>query len=108
MDFDWTSEQLELRARAREVAAGGVAKYGRHNDSWMNGYSKEFAKEMAENGWIGMTWPTAFGGGGQPAINRLIVGEEMIAAGAPIASMWFADRQMGPSLITYGTADQQA
>ena len=108
MDFDWTSEQLELRARAREVAAGGVAKYGRHNDSWMNGYSKDFAKEMAENGWIGMTWPTAFGGGGQPAINRLIVGEEMIAAGAPIASMWFADRQMGPSLITYGTADQQA
>ena len=108
MDFDWTSEQLELRARAREVAAGGVAKHGRHNDSWMNGYSKEFAKEMAENGWIGMTWPTAFGGGGQPAINRLIVGEEMIAAGAPIASMWFADRQMGPSLITYGTADQQA
>ena len=108
MDFAWTSEQIELRARARAVAADGVERYGRHNDSWMNGYSKEFAKELAAHGWIGMTWPTEFGGGGQPPINRLIVGEEMIAAGAPIASMWFADRQMGPSLIAYGTADQQA
>ena len=43
-----------------------------------------------------------------PAIDRLIVGEELIAAGAPIAAMWFADRQMGPSLIAYGTPDQQA
>jgi alkylation response protein AidB-like acyl-CoA dehydrogenase len=32
----------------------------------------------------------------------------MIAAGAPIAAMWFADRQMGPTLITYGRPDQQA
>ena len=63
---------------------------------------------MAAHGWIGMTWPTEFGGGGQPPINRLIVGEELIAAGAPIAAMWFADRQMGPTLIKYGTADQQA
>jgi alkylation response protein AidB-like acyl-CoA dehydrogenase len=63
---------------------------------------------MAAHGWIGMTGPTEFGGGGQPAINRLIVGEELIAAGAPIAAMWFADRQMGPTLIHYGTPDQQA
>ncbi len=63
---------------------------------------------MAAHGWIGMTWPTEFGGGGQPPINRLIVGEQLIAAGAPIAAMWFADRQMGPTLIKYGTVDQQA
>ena len=108
MDFTWTPEQNELRERARKVATEAVARYGRFNDSWMNGYSKEFAKEMAAQGWIGMTWPVEFGGGGRPAIDRLIVGEEMIAAGAPIAAMWFADRQMGPTLITYGRPDQQA
>jgi len=63
---------------------------------------------MAELGWIGMTWPTDFGGGGRPPIDRLIVGEELIAAGAPIAAMWFADRQMGPSLIRFGTPEQQS
>ena len=107
MDFDWTPEQTALRDQARTVAAEAVARYGRHNDSWINGFSKGFAREMAEHGWIGMTWPVEFGGGGQPAINRLIVGEELIAAGAPIAAMWFADRQMGPTLLQFGTQAQQ-
>lgn len=107
MDFGWTPEQQALRAQAREVAADAVARFGRHNDSWINGFSKEFAKELADLGWIGLTWPSEFGGQGRPPIDRLIIGEELIAAGAPIAAMWFADRQMGPSLIAYGRPDQQ-
>jgi alkylation response protein AidB-like acyl-CoA dehydrogenase len=31
----------------------------------------------------------------------------MIEEGAPIAASWFADRQIGPSLIAYGTDDQR-
>ncbi len=108
MDFSWTSDQIALREQAREVAADAVARLGRYNDSWINGFSKDFAKQMAELGWIGMTWPVEFGGGGRPPIDRLIVGEELIAAGAPIAAIWFADRQMGPTLIAYGRPDQQA
>ena len=108
MDFSWTADQDALRDKARQVAADGVAAYGRFNDSWINGYSKEFSKVLAGHGWIGLTWPTEFGGGGRPPIERLIVGEEMIKAGAPIAASWFADRQMGPTLIAYGRPDQQA
>ena len=107
MDFAWSADHLALRARARDVAREAVEKYGRFNDTWMNGYSKEFSEELATHGWIGMTWPTEFGGGGRPPIERLIVAEEMIAAGAPIAASWFADRQMGPALIAYGTKTQQ-
>ncbi len=107
MDFEWTPEQIALRNQARAVAADGVARFGRTNASWINGFSKEFAKELATLGWIGLTWPTEFGGGGRPAIDRLIIADEMISAGAPIAAMWFADRQMGPSLIRYGRPDQQ-
>ena len=56
-----------------------------------------------------MTWPDRVRRRrAGPPIDRLIVGEELIAAGAPIAAMWFADRQMGPTLIAYGTPDQQA
>ncbi|MEO6123512.1 MAG: acyl-CoA dehydrogenase family protein [Ilumatobacteraceae bacterium] len=107
MEFSWTDEQIALRARARGVADEAVAQWGRSNDSWINGYSKEFARTMASHGWIGMTWPIEFGGGGRPPIERLIVGEEMIKAGAPIAAMWAGDRQMGPTLIAYGRRDQQ-
>jgi len=109
MDFSWTPEQQELRAEAARVAADAVARFGRSNDSWINGFSKEFSKELAAHGWIGMTWPdNPYSGTARPAIDRLIVGEEMIKAGAPIAASWFADRQMGPALLAYGTSDQQA
>ncbi len=107
MEFTWTPEQIELRAEARDVAASAVERFGRHADSWINGYSKEFARELATRGWIGMSWPAESGGAGRPPIDRLIVGEELIAAGAPIGAMWFADRQMGPTLINYGRPDQQ-
>jgi alkylation response protein AidB-like acyl-CoA dehydrogenase len=108
VEFGWTPEQIELREQAREVARTAVERYGRHNDSWINGFSKELAKEMAALGWIGLTWPKEFGGQGRPPIDRLIIGEELISAGAPIAAMWFADRQMGPTLIAFGREDQQA
>jgi alkylation response protein AidB-like acyl-CoA dehydrogenase len=108
VDFSWTPEQQALREQAREVARSAVERYGRSNDSWINGFSKDFSKELAALGWIGMTWPVEHGGGGRPPIERLIVGEELIMAGAPIGASWFADRQMGPTLITYGRPDQQA
>jgi len=109
MDFSWTPEQLALREKAAAVAADAVARYGRSNDSWINGYSKEFSKELAGHGWIGMTWPdNSYSGPASPGIDRLIVGEELIKAGAPIAASWFGDRQMGPALLAYGTPNQQA
>ena len=61
LEFSLTPDQQALRERAREVAADGVARFGRHNDSWMNGYSKPFAEVLAAEGWIGMGWPVAHG-----------------------------------------------
>lgn len=108
MDFDDDPELQQLRERARDIARLGVERFGRLNDSWINGFSRDFGRILAEQGWIGMTWPTTSGGGGRPAIERMVMAEEMISAGAPIASSWVADRQMGPSIIAYGTPAQQA
>ncbi len=107
-NFRLSDELEDLRDRARNVALDGVAKHGVHNDSWINGFSKDFSATLASHGWVGMTWPTEYGGGGRPAIERVIMAEEMIGAGAPIAASWFADRQFGPSIFTYGTPDQKA
>ncbi len=102
------AEWERLRERARAVARQGVADHGRWSDSWINGHSSEFSKVLAAEGWIGMTWPTEVGGGGRPGIERVIMAEEMISAGAPIAASWFADRQMGPAIYTFGTEQQKA
>ncbi|MXW63141.1 MAG: acyl-CoA dehydrogenase [Acidimicrobiaceae bacterium] len=108
LDFRLTPELEALRDRAQAVAAAGVAVHGVHSDSWINGFSKEFSATIAAEGWVGMTWPTEHGGGGRSALERVIVAEELISVGAPIAASWFADRQFGPSLIRYGTPYQQA
>jgi alkylation response protein AidB-like acyl-CoA dehydrogenase len=107
LDFSEPPDLAELRLEARRVAQDAVARYGAHNDSWIVGFSKEFSLELGERGWIGITWPSQFGGGGRPPIERLVISEELIAAGAPIAAYWTADRQMGPSIIAYGTKEQQ-
>ena len=108
MDFASSPEHDQLRERARAVALAGVAEFGHSHDSWVRGASKGFAKVLAREGFIGMTWPTEYGGAGRPNIERVIMAEEMITAGAPISSSWVADRQMGPSIIAYGTSRQQA
>jgi len=107
MDFRWSADQVRLRDDARAFARDAVARYGRANDSWIQGYSREVSRELAARGWIGMGWPTEHGGGGRPPLDRLIVAEELISAGAPIGASWFADRQMGPALIAYGSEQQQ-
>lgn len=108
LDFRLTPELEELRERASAVAAQGVIDHGLHTDSWINGFSKAFSATIAAEGWVGMTWPKSAGGFERPPIERVIMAEEMIGQGAPIAASWFADRQFGPSLFTYGTPDQQA
>jgi len=58
MHFELPPELSALQRRARQVAAEGVAEFGSHTDSWINGFSKEFSRRLAAEGWIGMTWPT--------------------------------------------------
>jgi alkylation response protein AidB-like acyl-CoA dehydrogenase len=68
----------------------------------------DFSRRLGARGWIGMTWPKRFGGGERTALERYVVIEELLAAGAPVAAHWFADRQSGPNLLRYGTESQCA
>lgn len=54
-----------------------------------------------------MTIPTEYGGRGRSFMERFVVTEELLAAGAPVAAHWIADRQMAPSLLKYGTQAQK-
>ncbi len=107
MDFALTPE---LEALAREAAEVGrrASRISPHpDDSWIVGESDEFARELAERGWLGMTWPGEAGGRGRSELERFLVWEALIASGAPVASCWFADRQIGPTLLRFGSAEQQ-
>ncbi len=66
-----------------------------------------FSAALGDAGFLGMTWPAPFGHARDP-LERLIVLEESLAAGAPVGAHWIADRQSGPLLLRYGTPEQQA
>ena len=76
-------------------------------DAWIQGFDPEFTKRVAQKGWIGLTWPKEYGGQGLSYVDRLILTEEMLRYGAPAACHWFADRQIGGSIVTYGTDEQK-
>jgi len=75
--------------------------------SWM-GFDAAFSRMMAERGWVGLTLPKAFGGGGRSPFARLVLVEEMLARGAPVQAHWIADRQSGPLILKYGSDAQRA
>lgn len=98
-----------LRAEVREFLAGQRAegKIGRDVDCWLTGWDEDFSRALAARGWLGMTVPVEYGGHGRSHLERFVVTEELLAAGAPVAAHWIADRQIVPSLLKYGTENQK-
>lgn len=107
MDFSFSPDLLELAEKARAVARETTASLDITEDSWLRGVDSEFPQILASHGWLGMCLPTEWGGGGRPAIERFMVVEALISEGAPLATAWFADRQIGPTLLQFGTDEQR-
>jgi len=74
--------------------------------SWM-GFDRDFTRAVGAKGWIGMCWPKQYGGGERSFLDRNIVLEEMLAAGAPVGAHWIGDRQSGPLILRLGTEAQR-
>ncbi len=96
-----------LRAEVRAFLAGWDFPAETRTRSWM-GFDRDFSRAVGERGWIGMSWPREHGGQGRPLLERMVVQEEMLAAGAPVGAHWIADRQSGPLLLRLGTPAQRA
>ncbi len=100
-------EKLRAEIRAfltAELGPGGLAGLG----AFDHRYSPEFSRKLGARGYIGMTWPKKYGGHERSALERYVVTEELLAAGAPVSAHWVADRQSGPLLLRYGSEAQKA
>ncbi|RPH85393.1 MAG: hypothetical protein EHM88_01375 [Candidatus Rokuibacteriota bacterium] len=106
MEFAFTAEEQAFREDVRRFVAehpgerfsldGMDAGYG------SGAHSRAFMGALGARGWIAMTWPRAFGGAERPMFFKLILLEELAAAGAPfgpLAGAW----QTADAIIEYGT-----
>ncbi|MCW2652791.1 MAG: hypothetical protein QOE41_325 [Mycobacterium sp.] len=102
-------ELAKLRSSVRDFLRADRDEYGWQAtvDSWLAGWDEGFSARLGDAGFIGLTIPTHYGGHGLSHLHRYVVGEELLAHGAPVAAHWTADRQFAPSLLAYGSEEQR-
>ena len=101
----------DLKALRREVRAfldQELKAYSplERSNTW-DGQDPEFSRKLGARGWLGLTLPKAYGGHERSALERYVVVEEVLAAGAPVGYHWIADRQSGPLIARYGSEAQK-
>jgi alkylation response protein AidB-like acyl-CoA dehydrogenase len=96
--------RLDVREFLRAELGSGLR---RDRSGSLGGFSPEFSRKLGARGWLGMTWPREYGGHERSMLERYVVMEEMLAAGAPINAHNVADRQSGPLLLRFGTEAQR-
>lgn len=96
------ADEMRRKVRAFLKKERDNGRYAAHRTSWST-FDPEFSKRAAKAGFIGMTWPKRYGGGEYSNLQRFIVTEEMLAAGAPGGAHWIADRQSGPQILKHGS-----
>ena len=101
-------EDEALREPVRTFLAEAMQKVPAHMraKSWA-GYDAAFSRKLGRQGWLGITLPKEYGGGGRSPFARYVLVEEFLNFGAPVGSHWIADRQSGPLILKYGTEAQK-
>ncbi len=111
MQIAFTEEQEALRKELRAYFAGlmtpevqeemasGDGEYG-NGDLY-----KRLVRQMGEDGWLGIGWPTEYGGQNRTMIEQLIFMDEASLASAPVPFLTI--NTVGPTIMHYGTEEQK-
>ena len=62
-------------------------------------------RQMGEDGWLGIGWPTEYGGQGRSAIEQFIFFDESMRVGAPVPMLTI--NTVGPTIYQHGSQEQK-
>jgi hypothetical protein len=119
MDFKYSDEAEAFR---REFRAWLEANIPHNNDSdkrpdtggeflrsdegdW--NLALQWHRKMNAGGWVGVSWPKAYGGRGATLEQMVVYNEEMVRARAPGIVNGLGIMLVGPTLIHWGTEEQK-
>ncbi|MER0444156.1 acyl-CoA dehydrogenase family protein [Streptomyces sp. NPDC006711] len=109
MHLAYTPEQQKLRTELRTYFAGLVPDnvYARYADpAAQKRFYRATVRRLGEDGWLGVGWPTEYGGRGLSPMEQFIFFDEAAQAGVPLPLM--ALNTVGPTLMRFGTDEQKA
>jgi len=108
MHLAYTDEQERLRSTLRAYYAELLDPQTRAllddheaNDATM----RRVVKQMAADGWLGIGWPTEWGGQGRGHMDQWIFFDESMRAGAPVPMLTI--NTVGPTIMEHGTQEQK-
>jgi alkylation response protein AidB-like acyl-CoA dehydrogenase len=110
--FDWDVEQQTFRLAVRaflEVNLPGDWESIAHGPGSVSqtAFSKQFCAELAMAGLLVPHWPKRWGGRDADPWVAFILAEEMWEAGEPRGGQYMNVNWIGPTLMRFGTAEQQ-
>jgi alkylation response protein AidB-like acyl-CoA dehydrogenase len=97
----WLTEHLAGRF-APLVGTGGPGREHEHIAA-----RTEWERELGAGGWIGLGWPSTRYGGNASIARQVTFFEEYARAGGPGRLSHIGEYLLAPTLLAYGTAEQQ-
>jgi alkylation response protein AidB-like acyl-CoA dehydrogenase len=111
MDFDFTPEEEAFRAELRAFLDDELPTWWKTvfvDDERAMPFTREFCHQLAERGWLTLSWPAEHGGADGSVWQQAVVREEMWAAGEPRGPQYMNLNYIGPLIMRFGTPEQQA
>ena len=108
MRIDYTPAQHELRTQLQEYFGSlltpevkeAIATEGNGGPT-----TREIRQKMGADGWLGIGWPTEYGGQGRSVLEQFVFFDEATRAGAPVPMI--ALNTVGPTLMRHGSQEQK-
>jgi len=108
MEIGYTEEQEALRQELRSYYRGLLTPEVEADLAVGEGVgetSRRIVRQMGQDGWLGIGWPTEYGGQGRSAIEQFIFFDESMRSGAPVPMLTI--NTVGPTIMDFGTPEQK-
>jgi alkylation response protein AidB-like acyl-CoA dehydrogenase len=111
VDFRDNPEEAAFRTGLRSWLASSLpadwASRPPHVGRWDETFARQWSRRLYEAGYVGLTWPTDYGGQGRPYTFQGIYLEETARIGAPDHIGVIGLGMAGPTIMAWGTEEQK-
>jgi alkylation response protein AidB-like acyl-CoA dehydrogenase len=108
MDLTFNEQELAFRDELRAwFAANPPGDEPQGDEDAQYAYRRDWQRRLAEGGWAAVHWPPEHGGRGATLMQSAIFYEELGRSGAPLPANVLGILLAGPTIMTWGTQEQQ-
>src|SRR5438128_2407523 len=96
--------RAELRAYYQNLLDDDTRQALRHGEG-IGPVTRRVVRQMGADGWLGIGWPTEYGGQGRGPMEQFIFFDESMRAGAPVPMLTI--NSVAPTIMKYGSQEMK-